>query len=284
MRPANVVEIVTPKKILLNGLWFGPKKPKRVIIWVHGLASSAFSRLDIVEKLVDRKTSVITFNNRGHDTVARLPRVKAKSAKRHILGGAAHERFQDSVDDIEGVVRYARSGGAKEIYLAGHSTGCQKSVYYATRPGNARKVKGIILLAPISDFADALHLRGRALKKQVKIAQKLVRAGKRHAIVPGEWADAQRFLSLNTPESIEEIFSYVTPHKTPKTLRQLTTPTLILFAENDEYADRPAAELADWFSKNSRAKKYDARIIRKVEHSFKGGETAVAKAIRHFLG
>lgn len=284
MRPANVIEIITPKNFVLNGLWFGPKKPNRVIVWVHGLASSAFSRLEIVEKLVDRKTAVITFNNRGHDTVTRLRQMQKSGKTKSVLAGAAHERFEDSVDDIEGVIRFAKARGAKEMYLAGHSTGCQKSVYYATRKGNARKVKGVILLAPISDYASALYQNQREVRKQVRVARKLMKAGKKSSIVPGTWADAQRYLSLNTPESVEEIFSYVSPKKVPKTYRSLTVPTLVLFAEKDEYADRPTDKMAEWFRKETRAKKYDARVIQMVEHSFKGGEGKVATAIRHFLG
>lgn len=285
MRPAHVIEIVTPKRILLNGLWFGPKKAPRVIIWVHGLGSSAFSKLDIVQQLVDRKTAVMTFNNRGHDTVARLTRRPArKNAKsKHALGGAAHEVFAESVDDIQGAINFVRSRGAKEIYLAGHSTGCQKSVYYATRKGNAGKIAGVILLAPISDYASALHLNKRDARKRVAIARKLLKAGKKHAIVPGTWADAQRVISLTTPESIEEIFSYIAPKKTPRTYRSLTTPALVLFAEKDEYTDRPASEMADWFKTNARAKRYEARIIRGVEHSFKGKENEVVKAIRQWI-
>lgn len=284
MRPAHVIEIVTPKKFVLNGLWFGPKKAKKVIIWVHGLGSSAFSRLDIIERLVDRKTAVMTFNNRGHDTVARIRKVAKKNSKaKPLLGGAAHEVFTESADDLEGAVRLAKGRGAKEIYLAGHSTGCQKSVYYATRKGNARKIKGIILLAPVSDFASNLHLNARDVRLQVREARKLIRKGKRHGQVPGTWADAQRVISLNTPDSAEEIFSYISPKRKPKTYHALTTPALVLFAEKDEYADRPADKMAGWFKDESRAKKYEARIIKGAEHSFKGDESKVARFIRRWI-
>ena len=66
MRPCFQIEIVTPKKFVLNGLWFGSKKPKRVIVWVHGLGSSMFSKLGIVDQLVDKETAVVMFNNRAY--------------------------------------------------------------------------------------------------------------------------------------------------------------------------------------------------------------------------
>ena len=70
MQPCHVVEIETPKKVRLNGLWFGPKRPKRAILWVHGLGSSAFSKIGIFDYLIDKDTAVLAFNNRGHDKVS----------------------------------------------------------------------------------------------------------------------------------------------------------------------------------------------------------------------
>src|SRR5262245_33388648 len=133
MHATHATEIVTPKKVLLNGLWFGrcsaeatqdkPTKPKRTIIWIHGLGSSAFSKLGIVEKLVDEDTSVLTFNNRGHDAVTRIGTTTGKKK----TAGAAFEKFEECADDIQGAINFAKKAGAKQIYLAGHSTGCQKS-------------------------------------------------------------------------------------------------------------------------------------------------------------
>lgn len=280
MRPAHVIEIETPKKYLLNGLWFGPEKPKTAIIWVHGLASSAFSKLSIVEKLVGDDTGVMTFNNRGHDTVTRVLRLKGKKTDK-ILAGGAHEVFTDCFDDIQGAVDFARKQGAKKIFLAGHSTGSQKSAYFASKKG--KEIDGIILLAPMSDYAGAVHTDAAGVKKGVAAARKLVAAGKEHAIVPGSWADAQRYLSLNTEESLEEIFSYAFPKKTPKTYRAVKTPLLVLLPEDDEYRDRPMKEIATWFETQQRSKRFVLRIFKGADHSFSGHEVAAAKAIREWI-
>src|SRR3989344_8692651 len=136
MRPAHVIEIVTPKKVLLNGLWLGPRKPKRVIVWVHGLGSSMFSKLYLAHDLVDSKTAVLVFNNRGHDKVAS----GSSGRNKRVRHGAAHERFTDCIDDIEGAIRFARKAGAKKLFVAGHSTGSQKATYWAAKSG--RGVRG----------------------------------------------------------------------------------------------------------------------------------------------
>src|SRR3989344_7901479 len=127
MQPCFHIEITTPKKVVLNGLWFGsysakaskgkPKKPKRVIVWVHGLGSSMFSKLEIADELVDKKTAMLVFNNRGHDKVVSVATTKGK----RILAGSAHEKFTDCADDIQGVINFARRRGVNNVFLVGHS-------------------------------------------------------------------------------------------------------------------------------------------------------------------
>ena len=113
MRQCNVVEIVTPKKFLLNGLWFGNTKPKKVIVWIHGLGSSVFSKHAIIEKLATGDTAVLTFNNRGHDAVVRT---RDTTGKKNIIAGAAFEKFEECLDDIQGAINYVSSLGIQKIY------------------------------------------------------------------------------------------------------------------------------------------------------------------------
>src|SRR5581483_6430168 len=184
MRPCFQIEIETPKKVVLNGLWFGPLKASNVIVFVHGLTASAFSQLHTIDPLVTSDTAVITFNNRGYERVAEVKRIVGQNRK-WIQAGAAHEVFADCVDDIQGAVDFARKQGAKFIFVAGHSTGCQKSIYWASKSKNTRNVKGIVLLAPVSDYAAETHLQGRAkIAKAEKVARSLVRRGKKHSLLP----------------------------------------------------------------------------------------------------
>ena len=285
MTPCHVVGIATPKKIFLRGLWFGPKRPKRVIIWVHGLGSSMFSKLSIVEKLVDPKTAVLVFNNRGHDKVSRLARADEKKIGKTHLAGAAHEVFTDCVDDIQGAVNFAKRQGAKETFLIGHSTGCQKSMYWASKKKD-RAVKGIILLGPVSDWSAEMKLQGkRKLARAEKTARALLKRGKKHELLPlGVWhevLDAQRFLSLYTPNSVEEIFTYAQPKKNPKVLRSVRVPVLVVWAEKEEFSDRPAGEAVAWFKKHLRKGK--TVIIPRTGHLFRGAENRVALTIRRWM-
>ena len=287
MRPCFHIEIVTPKKCVLNGLWFGPKKPKRVIIFIHGLTGSLFSMKNVVDALVDKQTAVITFNNRGFGEINTVKR-KSGGKSKWILAGAGHEVFTESIDDIQGAINFVKKAGVKNVYLAGHSTGCQKAVFWANRKGKG--VRGIILLAPVSDWAAEVMLQGKnRVNQTAAVARALVRSGRKHDLLPKgkvvkrhETFDAQRILSLYTPDSIEEIFPYAQPEKSPMTLNSVRTPLLVLWADKDEYSDRPAKEIAAWFEEHLYTG--EVVIVPKVGHGFKGGEKQVATHIKRFIG
>jgi pimeloyl-ACP methyl ester carboxylesterase len=286
MRPAQVCEIVTPKKYVLRALWFGSKKPQKVFIFLHGLSGSVFSMGGVLDALVSKDTAVLSFNNRGFEWVSTLRR-RVKGQSERANGGAAHEIFTDCVDDIEGAIRFARKQGVRNIYLVGHSTGCQKAIYWASKKNGGRAVKGIILLGPMSDYETELHRKGKArIERAEKYARALVRAGKKHDLLPisvwHEVVDAQRFLSLYTKITPENTFPYGRPDQTPHALLAVKTPVLVCWAEHDEYADRPAGEVMDWFEWHLKAP-YQIVIVPGVEHGFRGGELVVQKAVRKFI-
>ena len=285
LRPCHVIEIVTPKKFVLNGLWFGPAKPKRVIIFIHGLTASLFSMRDVVDALTDSKTAVVTFNNRGFEQVSEVKRIIGEERK-WIKAGAGHEKFTDCIDDIQGAIDFVRKAGVKEIYLAGHSTGSQKACYWAAK--NGRGVKGIILLGPLSDYAILVSQdKAGSLRRAVARAKRLVQSGKSHAFMPegsGLWftCDAQRFLSLSTPDSPEEIFTYAQPNKIPRLLRSIRIPILVLLAGAEEHGKESPRELASWFRGKLRGP-HTVSIVPKVGHGFKGGEKTIARAVGDFI-
>lgn len=286
MTPCQPVKFLTPKKFALNGLWFGPAKARRVVVHVHGLGSSAFS-YGMVVPWVDRNTAVLTFSNRGHDVASVIKRAKADGSSERLLGGCAHEVFTDCVDDVQGAVDFARRAGAKSVILSGHSTGCQKIVYYASRKRD-KLVRGLVLLAPISDYAGTERRVGsRMYGKALTAAHDLLKRGKPHALLPeGAWyvpIDAQRWLSLYTPDSAEEIFTYASGRK-PTTLHRVKLPMLVLLAQNDQCADRPALDIARWFDANTAADCGTIQIIPDTNHGFTGAEKAVRKLFRWWSG
>jgi dienelactone hydrolase len=58
---------------------------------------------------------------------------------------------------------------------------------------------------------------------------------------------------------------------------------LVLLPEEDEYRDRPMREIAAWFAKEHRSKRFGLEIFKGADHSFAGAEKAVAKTIREWI-
>jgi len=283
---SSLISFLTPKNLRLNGVWLGSDKSETVFILLHGLGGSLFSRAPLTSLLADKKQAVLALNNRGSGTINYLKK-ETKTKTSYFLAGVAHEIFTDCVDDIDGAVAYVQSRGAKRIFLLGHSTGCQKSVYYlAKRPQGP--VAGAILLAPVSDYASLKNtVSSQVYNRALSSARKLVASNNGQTLLaPKLWLppySAQRFLSLYTPDSQEELFTYASGRK-PLMLHRVKKPLLTLLAEMDQFADREATKIADWFKrelKNSR--KHQINIISGSDHGFESKEIELTKIINLWL-
>lgn len=289
-RLCEVIKAVTPKKYVLNGLWFGGKEAKTAIVFIHGLTSTAFSNHKLVVPLANKNVAVVCFGNRGHDKIAKIRKIdkRRKKGYKSETIGEVHEVFTDCVDDIQGVINLIKTRGVKDIFLVGHSTGCQKLIYYLSRRGKQKMVKGAVLLCPMSDYAAALKLdKNSQLEKATNLAKKYVKEGKTDRILPLEiWPhmhDAQRFLSLYTPDSKEEIFSYCQKGKQPETYQSVKIPMLVIFAEKDECKDRLIRRIEEWFRKYSHSRWLDTCIIKNALHGLQGVENEVVKQVENWL-
>ncbi|MFC1649644.1 alpha/beta fold hydrolase [Patescibacteria group bacterium] len=289
MRKCFAIEFETPKRYLLNGLWFGGDEAKKALVFVQGLGGTTFGLHDLVAPLASEETAVIYFGNRGHDKVAKIKKINRRTKKGYEshLVGENHEVFTDCVDDIQGIVDFLRNKGVKDIHLVGHSTGCQKSIYFLSKPRKQKFIRSVTLLCPISDYASVgLFTNKDELTRSIAEAQKMVEKGNAHDILPKDLNltghDAQRFLSLYTPDSAEEIFTYA-HNKKPITLQKVKTPSFYVFAGSDEYNDRPTQEISKWFENNSKADNYKVSIIKNALHGFQEKEGEVNKVLRGWL-
>jgi pimeloyl-ACP methyl ester carboxylesterase len=144
------------------------------------------------------------------------------------------------------------------------------------------------LACPVSDYAAVRHFTdARKLQRAQDAARKLLRERKPHAYLPPEiWPDlidAQRFVSLYTPNGREELFPYARPSKIPSALQRIRIPLRVVLAGNDEYHDRDTQEIAAWFSANLRSKRGSVSVVPDAGHSFKGLEDSVANEVRDWI-
>ena len=146
----------------------------------------------------------------------------------------------------------------------------------------------MILLAPLSDYVAALATTDpKTLKKAVSFARDTSDRGKPHNMMPDNLCsyphDAQRFLSLYTSDSVEEIFSYATVSRKPKILQKVKVPLFAIFAADDEYQDRPTAKIVEWFMNAMSKQKASFEIINGAPHNFKGFSRTIVKLIKSWM-
>jgi len=274
-------------KFTHNAILLGSTKSKKAYIFIHGLSGDMFSRFSLNEKLAKKSRMLLSFNNRGQGIINKFKKEDPKSKKgyKSELIGSALEKFVDCKYDIQGAVDYLKNIGIKKIYLVGHSTGCQKSVYYLAKT-NDKAVKGAVLLAPISDYSATINsinpdMYNRALKEALKMKEN----NQADKLLPNNtWfapISAQRFLSLYTPNSTEEIFSYGSK-KQATLLKKVNKKLLIFLAEADEHNNRDINDLKIWFEKNTK-KTDQVFIVNEANHGFQGQEKKVVNIVHKYF-
>jgi alpha-beta hydrolase superfamily lysophospholipase len=279
--PVSLVRVRTRDGVWLDGVIAEPRRRRNAaLIWVHGLGSTFASGQPLIRALSTRLNAAgiayLKLNTRGHDTVAR-------GGQR--LAGAAFERFGECVEDIRAMIALARRAGHREMILAGHSTGANKVLHYAARVRD-RRVRGLILLGPISDVAGEMKRIGRReLRRRVAVAERIARRDPQ-ALVPrqfGFWS-ARRYISLYRPGEAEDVFPYYRPGARWAALRRVRMPIAAIVGGRDEYLDRRPAELMEAFERNAtRARSFTGIVIPGALHGFQKHEDVLARAIVRWI-
>lgn len=283
MIPVHLTRVKTRDGVLLDGIASLPRGTwDTALVWVHGLGSRFSRGQTLIKELSSRcaaeRIAYFKYNTRGHDIVNR------DAAGKDALAGAGFERFADCRADIDAMISSARRAGAEKIILAGHSTGANKSLYYMHKTRN-RRVKGLILLGPVSDIvAGRKKFGAAALARGVAIARRRARAD-RAALMPRPYGiiSAARFLSMFCAGGAEDVFPYTDPAAAWAELRGIRVPLAVVIGGRDEYLDRPARQLVEVFRANAGwTKSFSGAIIKGADHGFRRKERELAVAIVAF--
>lgn len=281
MIPVLLSRVKTKDGITLDGLVVRPKrKATTALVWLHGLSSKFYSGQTLISESgqICRRNGIayFKFNTRGHDIVA----LDGKK-----LIGSAFERFANCVLDIRALIRYARKLGYSTIFLAGHSTGANKALYYLYKTRD-RSVKGLILLGPASDIAyDRKVLGMKELSRRLAVARKLKRV-RPFRLLPQEYGiwTARRYISILQPGKAEDVFPYYNPNAQWKELKSVRVPMLVIFGSRDKYLDRPAKELIRTFrDKASSTRHFSGAVIKGSGHSFLKNEKELVRVVINWL-
>jgi pimeloyl-ACP methyl ester carboxylesterase len=278
----SLVRIATRDGVWLDGVVAEPRGRRHTaLVWVHGLGSVFSSGQPLTRELSTRLNAAgvafFKLNNRGHDVVA--------GRGRH-LAGAAFERFGQSIEDIRAMVGFARKCGYRRVVLAGHSTGANKVLHYGARVHD-RRVRGIVLVGPVSDVAaEARRLGARELRSRVAGAERIARRDP-EGLVPRAWGfwSARRYISLYRPGEVEDVFPYYRSNGRWTTFRSVRLPVAAILGGRDEFLDRPAREVIEAFRQQAvRARSFTGTVVPRARHGFQGYERALADLLVSWIG
>lgn len=290
MKQFYLTEIVTKDNLVHQGMYFRPKKfGKRALLWVHGLGSTFYGNVPLLEAFTDacEKNGIgfAAFNNRGHDGITRLKKIDPESEKGYsrLAGGAGVEVFEESVYDIDAGISFLAHQGFEEAVIAGISTGANKVCYYAGTQKDKR-VKGVILVSPISDVP--IESRSEHYQVNVKRMKALEKQKKGDSLISDISympLTPKRYLSLFDPGGSEDVFDYYTKQPKLRTFSCIKQPLCVVLAGADEYTDRSVLDILNVLKKYHSSANFYGLIIPDAFHSFSGKEKNMVSAILHWM-
>lgn len=280
----SLEEIQTNDGLLHQGIVAFPETPgKRAIVFVHGLTSTYYGNRLFINALAKQSTekgiAFGSFNNRGHDMITGIRRVDPKEPKGygHVMGGAGYEHFEESELDIDAAVSFFVDRGYTEIVIVGHSTGANKASYYAGRV-KKQELIGVVLLCPMSDRLGPFPERDRLIEEMNKRIEK----GEGEKAINGISffpMTPKRFVSLFSAHTPEDQFDYGDPEPRMPEYSNIQKSLFVLFAGNDENADRPISEIKKVFDAKAKSRTYTSAVIPTAFHNFVGLEHDVAHTV-----
>ncbi len=176
------LEIETKRGSVLDGVLFcETQNPDTVLIAITGIHGNFYS-------------NPFYYNfghtlNRGNidfiyaqtcDAFGKDIRINKKTGKEEIIG-SFNEDFNNTDEDVEAYINYAEKNKYKNIFLAGHSLGANKIIYYLSR-NNDKRVKKYLLLSP----ANITHLLNGVSEEEKNIILNYKKLGKDKKVIPFE--------------------------------------------------------------------------------------------------
>ncbi len=282
MIEGKLVTFLAEDKLALQGFLVEKKGSRKCIVYVHGMSGNFYQSIlpkTIAEKAAKSGYSTFIINTRGHDGISRGSILSGVKGRR-ITMGTMVEKFEDSPKDIGGALAFLRKKGYRHFYLAGHSTGCQKILYYQYKRKNS-DVKALIHLAPDDDYNLNRRELGRKWKALVSKAKRLVKSSHGYECTREFPFAPARFLSIADLKRTEaRLFNY---DGDLREFADVKTPMLVVFGTKDEGAIKPVLDYVSILRQKTKSAKYSSLIIAGARHSFKDYDSVVTKSILRWL-
>jgi pimeloyl-ACP methyl ester carboxylesterase len=289
--PGELCRVITLDGFELHGFAAAPARKTRVaLLHVHGWDGNFYENRFVhhaARVCARRGVLFVSSNNRGHDYLADVLRIRGRGFDFRQVGGV-HERFTESVEDIRAWVGLCRSRGCDRVILQGHSHGGIKVLLYLDRTRDQR-VSGLVLLSPSDDLGMIRDRLGKRFPRALALARRLVRAGRERDLMPG-WAldypvSAGTFLDCFSPYSVTTMFNLSrTDRDEFPELGRVRVPVLFAVGTEDEaFTSSPEQYCRDAKACLARSPSVTTAVIRGAPHNYLGREARLARVLDRWL-
>ena len=214
-----------------------------------------------------------------------LKKFKADNTFTEQLCGATYEKFENSLPDISCWVEYLLKNGYDNLFLLGHSLGCNKVLYYL-KEKNIKQIKGVILLAP-QDFSKIVY--NPIHQGMLEEAEDNIKRGEPHKILNRRFlgfAPISSFTFYNMKDNKNQHnFNYKDPNENYQFLKDINKQVFMVMGNKDPAVEKMATEEIDsCFSRVHKCfNRFSYKIIKNAGHTFNGKEELVAKYVLNYI-
>jgi pimeloyl-ACP methyl ester carboxylesterase/predicted nucleotidyltransferase len=276
---------------LVMPLLLAQDSQKNLIIYIHGNGSaSCISRPEFINKLYAglkiSQFDLLAANNRGSNYITQLKKHDGTNVEK-VFYGMTYELINECVNDIDGMIAYAKKKGYQKIFLMGHSSGANKVVIYNhLKKNKPKELVGYILCAGGDDIGLRKKMLKNSYQETIKYLEEQIKKGKNRDFVPNDIYPSkhpisyQSLLELIKEDSQYDIFPYYSLDSSKKTvdkfkyLKEIKLDTLVVYGSDDFGCGIPVDSALNKLKARILSDKnnFELDIIQNTDHNFRDKE------------
>ncbi|MBQ9349018.1 MAG: alpha/beta fold hydrolase [Oscillibacter sp.] len=274
----KALEVPTRRGTVLIGVLFDAEGADTVVIAITGIHGNFYSNPFYYNFADTLNSGGIDFiYAQTNDAFGQIRTVNIRTGQEEIIG-SWNERFSYTDEDIDAYLDFAESAGYRHIYLAGHSLGANKVIYYLSRHHSGR-VEKFILLSP----ANLTYMMSGVTEREKKIIRTQVERGHGDEMLPFPfmgWVQCIAYTAWDWRFSglLNNVF--VEPDRDFSQCEQITHSGALLIGtyDNFTYGD-PSGFLRNINDHIPTAKENRLIFIQKTGHTYQRKEQETADAL-----
>ena len=174
------IKVPTKRGILLEGILYNEtKNPSSILIPITGIHAKDEKNpfYDIIGFTLN-KGNIDFICAHTSDAIKKTTQNNFLTGKKETFG-SFNEDFNNTEDDIEAYINYVEKFKYRHIYLAGHSIGANKIIYYLSK-NHDRRIEKYILMSP----ANISKLIEKNTKNELNLIKEYKEQNKDNEIIP----------------------------------------------------------------------------------------------------